>query len=133
MLPPTSYIPFVFASRLIVTSTTDMSDEPPKSIFENVWCLWDSGAQTSFILTSNLNSTVRDNRDEGSALMDITFSDVNQTIALAIHFRPQLPNGVTFIILGQHALLNRLQYQIRPVSINPQFSQEFPSAYGQLK
>ena len=31
------------------------------------------------------------------------FSGVNQVIGSVIHFRPQLPNGVTFIIiLGQH-------------------------------
>ncbi|KAJ7253273.1 hypothetical protein C8J57DRAFT_1722615 [Mycena rebaudengoi] len=95
-------LPFILASRIVVTSATDMSDNPPDSIFEDVWCLWDSGAQTSFVLTSQLHSTVRDNQDEGSALMDITFSNVAHTISSVIHFRPQLPNGVTFIILGQH-------------------------------
>jgi hypothetical protein len=35
-------------------------------------------------------------------MMYISFSGVNQTIRSLTHFRPQLPNGVTFIILGQH-------------------------------
>jgi len=123
-------LPFILASRIVVTSATDASDNPPQSVFENAWCLWDTGAQTSFVLTSQLDAAVRDNQTEGNAIMDINFSNVNQTIGSVIHFRPQLPNGVTFIILGQHALLNRLQYQIQPVLINPQLSQQFPEAYG---
>ncbi|KAF8200028.1 hypothetical protein K438DRAFT_1759059 [Mycena galopus ATCC 62051] len=118
-------LPFILASRIVVTSATDMSDNPPENVFEDVWCLWDSGAQTSFVLTSQLHSAVRDNQDEGSAWMDITFLNVAQTISSVIHFRPQLPNGVTFIILGQHALLNRIQYQIQPVLINPQLTTQF--------
>ncbi|KAJ7197372.1 hypothetical protein GGX14DRAFT_667879 [Mycena pura] len=96
-------LPFILASRIVVKSATDISDNPPENVFHNVWCLWDSSAQTSFILTSQLHSAVRDNQEEGSALMDITFSNAAQTINSVIHFRPQLPNGVTFIILGQHA------------------------------
>jgi len=101
-------LPFILASRIVVTSATDTSDHPPQSVFENTWCLWDTGAQTSFVVTSQLDAAVRDNKTEGSAMMDISFSGVNQTIGSVTHFRPQLPNGVTFIILGQHALLNRL-------------------------
>ncbi|KAJ7764601.1 hypothetical protein DFH07DRAFT_956058 [Mycena maculata] len=125
-------LPFILASRIVVTSATDMSDNPPENLFEDVWCLWDSGVQTSFVLTSQLHSAVRDNQDQGSALMDITFSNVAQTISSVIHFRPQLPNGVTFIILGQHALLNRIQYQIQPVLINPQLTTQHSQAYGQI-
>jgi len=125
-------LPFILASRIVVTSATDTSDYPPQSVFENVWCLWDTGAQTSFVLTSQLDAAVRDNQNEGNAIMDINFLNVNQTIGSVIHFRPQLPNGVTFIILGQHALINRLQFQIQPVLINPQVSQQFPGAYGQI-
>ncbi|KAJ2916981.1 hypothetical protein MD484_g3465, partial [Candolleomyces efflorescens] len=125
-------LPFILASRIVVTSAADESDNPPQSVFENVWCLWDTGAQTSFVLTSQLDPIVRNNQTEGNALMDINFFNVNQTIGSVIHFRPQLPNGATFIILGQHALLNRLQYQIQPVSINPQLWQ-FPEAYGQIE
>ncbi|KAJ7749336.1 hypothetical protein DFH07DRAFT_775491 [Mycena maculata] len=66
-----------------------------------------------------------------------------------------LPNDVTFIIPGQHvslsifgppealedksfrlplqALLNRIQYQIQPVLINPQLTTQFSQAYGQIK
>jgi len=109
-----------------------LSENPPQSVFENVWCLWDTGAQTSFVVTSQLDATVRDNQTEGNTIMDINFSNVNQTIGSVLHFRPQLPNGVTFIILGQHALLNRLQYQVQPVSINSQLLQLFPQAYGQI-
>ncbi|KAK2465135.1 hypothetical protein APHAL10511_002827 [Amanita phalloides] len=125
-------LPSILASRIVVTSATDTSDNPPQSVFENVWCLWDTGAQTSFVLTSQLDAAVRDNQTEGNAIMDINFSKVNQTIGSVIHFRPQLPNGVTFIILGQLGLLNRLQYHIQPVLTNPQLSQQFPEAYGQI-
>ncbi|GBE84298.1 hypothetical protein SCP_0602760 [Sparassis crispa] len=116
----------------VVTSAEDQTDNPPQSVFENVWCLWDTGAQTSFVVTHLLDSVVRNNQDEGSAIMEISFQGVNQRVDSIIHFRPTLPNGVTFIILGQHALLNRLQYQIQPTSICPQLSQIFPQAYGQI-
>ncbi|KAJ7457118.1 hypothetical protein B0H11DRAFT_2320518 [Mycena galericulata] len=122
-------LPFILASRIVVTSATDMSDNPPENVFEDVWCLWDSGAQTSFVLTSQLHSAVRDNQDEGSALMDITFSNVAQTISSVIHFRPQPPYGVTFIILGQHALQPH-QYQIQPVLINPLLTTQFSQSFG---
>ena len=42
-----------------------------QTVFENTWCLWDTGAQTSFIVTSQLGAAVRDNKTEGSAIMDI--------------------------------------------------------------
>ena len=38
---------------------------------ENVWCLWDTCAETSFIHTSHLSAAVRENQIEGSAFMDI--------------------------------------------------------------
>ncbi|KAI0272181.1 hypothetical protein BGY98DRAFT_1002109 [Russula aff. rugulosa BPL654] len=41
-------LPFILASRIVVTSATDTSDNPPQSVFENTRCLWDTGAQTSF-------------------------------------------------------------------------------------
>jgi hypothetical protein len=64
-------LPFILASRIVVTSATDTSDNPPQSVFENTWCLWDTGAQTSFIVTGQLDAAVRDNKTEGSAIMDI--------------------------------------------------------------
>ena len=64
--------PFILASRIVVTSATDTSDNPPHAVFENLWCLWDTGAQTSFIVTSQLGAAVRDNKTGGSAIMDIS-------------------------------------------------------------
>lgn len=64
-------LPFILASSIVVTSATDTSDNPPQSVFENAWCLWDTGAQTSFVLTSQLDAAVRDNKTEGNAIMDI--------------------------------------------------------------
>ena len=46
-------------------------------------------------------------------LFIIRFSNVDQTIGSVIHFRPQLPNGVTFIILGQHVSLVSISYSIQ--------------------
>ncbi|KAF8887626.1 hypothetical protein CPB84DRAFT_1849802 [Gymnopilus junonius] len=105
-------LPFILASRIVMTSTTDMSEDPPRSVFENVWCLWDTGVQTSFIVTSQLDATVRDNQTEGNAIMDINFLNVNQTIGSVIHFRPQLPNNVTFIILDQHVSRRSISHSI---------------------
>ena len=63
--------PFILASRIVVTSATDTSDNPPQFVFENVWCLWNTGAQTSFVLTSQLGAAVSDNQSQGNAIMDI--------------------------------------------------------------
>ena len=41
--------------------------------------------------------------------------ELNQTIGSVIHFRPQLPNGVRFIILGQHVSLLSISYSIQNV------------------
>ena len=63
--------PFILASRIVVTSATDTSDNPPQSVFENVWCLLDTGSQTSFVLTSQLGAVVIDNQTQGNVIMDI--------------------------------------------------------------
>ncbi|KAJ7654308.1 hypothetical protein B0H17DRAFT_1146804 [Mycena rosella] len=83
-------LPFILASRIVVTSATDMSDNPPENIFEDVWCLWDSGAQTSFILTSQLHSAVRDYQDEGSALMDTRSTQSHPISIQPVLINPQL-------------------------------------------
>ena len=62
---------FVLTSRNVVTIAADTSDNPPQSVFESVWCLWDTGAQTSFVLTSQLGAAVRDNPTEGNPTMDV--------------------------------------------------------------
>jgi hypothetical protein len=48
-----------------------MSENPPQSVFENVWCLWGTGVQTSFVVTSQFDATVGDNQTEGNAIIDI--------------------------------------------------------------
>ena len=78
-----------------------------------------TGAATSVIVTGQLDPAVSNNQIEGSALMEIKYAwpcigylaaidivlfrshGVHQTLDSVIHFRPTLPNGVTFIILGQ--------------------------------
>lgn len=62
-----SGLPFIRASRIVVTSPT--SDI--KATFENVLCLWDTGAHASFIVFSQLPEGVRDGRVEGTAFMEI--------------------------------------------------------------
>ena len=32
--------PFILASHIIVTSSTDASINPPQVVLENVWCFW---------------------------------------------------------------------------------------------
>jgi hypothetical protein len=51
-------------------------------------------------------------------MVNISFSNVNQTIGSVIHFRPQLPNGVTFIILGQHVSQVRSLAPFKTLEIN---------------
>ena len=48
-------LPFILVSRIVVTSATDTSDNPPQTVFE------DACVQTSFVLTSQLGAAVRGN------------------------------------------------------------------------
>ncbi|KAF7306284.1 hypothetical protein MIND_00419300 [Mycena indigotica] len=125
-------LPFILATQIVITNAEETSRNPPQSVFTNVWCLWDTGAQTSFVVTSQLNRAVTKGKTEGSCFMEISFANVKKPkpIDSVIHFRPQLPNGATFIILGQHALLNCIQYSIQPAALDPSIRKGFPNAYG---
>jgi hypothetical protein len=46
-------------------------------------------------------------------------------------FREQMPNNSTFIILGEHGFLNRLQYEVQPRFLMP-LSMRFQGEYGLL-
>lgn len=115
-----NWLPFILATRITITNAQDRTHNPPHASFENVWCLWDTGSHISYIVTHQLDPAVRNNRDEGSAIMEIScaqpcicnllvhanmstrFQGVTRQLDSVIYFRPTLPNGVTFIILGQH-------------------------------
>ncbi|KAF8905225.1 hypothetical protein CPB84DRAFT_1745551 [Gymnopilus junonius] len=112
---------FISASSSAVASAPCMFENQPRTVFKNIWYLQDTGAQTSFVPTSQLDAG---NQTEGNAVKEISSF---------IHFRPELPNSVTFIILGQHALLNHLQYRAQPVLVNSRLLQLFPQAYGQIE
>ena len=63
-------LPFITAT-CTVKPLDDDSDTPPSNIFSDVLCLWDTGAQTSYVLSSLLSSEVRQGGESGTALMDI--------------------------------------------------------------
>jgi len=82
-----------------------------------------------------------------------SFENIDTTIEAFIYFRPKLPNGSTFIVLGQHvscvqflalfhlahhsqSLLARLHYTIQPVDLSPdpeRLLEAYPQAYGQIQ
>lgn len=65
-------LPFIKANRIVVTSLETEPGTPVQAVvFRNVWCLWDTGAAVSSIITNLLNPVVRNNREEGFARMEI--------------------------------------------------------------
>jgi len=66
-----THLPFIYASRIVVEMIDSATEPPPRVTFENVQCLWDTGAQSSYIATSMLDATVRGGQTEGSAMMYI--------------------------------------------------------------
>ena len=59
-------MPFVRAS-VIVKPYDDGEEEnmPPKDVFDDAWCLWDTGAQSIMILTRMLSPEVRGGEEDG--------------------------------------------------------------------
>jgi len=168
-------LPFITASRIVVSSATAKSPNMPQTVFEDIMCLWDSGAQTSYIVTSRLHASVRDNKTEGSAIMDIRcgpfyYSRLAVVYAHGVHqflrreqnhqFNHLLPSSAPQrldvhypwstresildplphlkhwkqirLVCHLQGLLNRIQYQVRPVLVNPELLQLSPQAYGQM-
>lgn len=56
-------LPFITAT-CTVKPLDDDSDTPPSNIFRNVLCLWDTGDQTSSVMSSLLSSEVRQGQDD---------------------------------------------------------------------
>ena len=53
-------MPFVRASVIVKPYDDDEEDKmPPKDVFDDAWCLWDTGAQSIMILTRMLSPEVR--------------------------------------------------------------------------
>lgn len=65
-------LPFMEATRIVISNAEDQTANPPQQVFKNAWCLWDTGAQVSSIATHLVLPSVRNNRERGSAIMDIT-------------------------------------------------------------
>jgi len=63
-------LPFITAT-CTVTPLNDNSESPPKNVFDSVLCLWDTGAQISFVLASQLSGEVKEGKTEGTAMMDV--------------------------------------------------------------
>lgn len=66
----TNKLPFIYATCTI-RPLNDSSDNPPANVFTDALCLWDTGAQISFVLSSQLDPVVRENHTEGRAFMDV--------------------------------------------------------------
>ena len=58
--PEAMKLPFILASCIIVTNPRYSPGDAPRCVIENAYCLWDTGAQASFILTDRLPADVRD-------------------------------------------------------------------------
>jgi len=70
--PTIDHLPFIPVTQLTITNAYIASDsEAPHVVFENLICLWDTGASVTVIPTEFLDPAVRDNRTEGYAIMGI--------------------------------------------------------------
>jgi len=54
-------LPFVTATCTV--KPLDDDSNPPANVFNDVLCLWDTGAQTSFVLSSLLSPEVREGQN----------------------------------------------------------------------
>jgi len=108
-------MPFVRAS--LVIEPYDKDDDSCTDIFDT-WCLWDTGAQSSMILSRMLSKEVKGGEEEGYASLVIRFAGTSNRIETSVGFRENLPNGTNFVILGQHALLNCIRSEIVPKIFN---------------
>jgi hypothetical protein len=61
--------------RIVVTGAEDQTDNPPQPVLEGVWCLRDTVAQASFVVTHLLDLVVRYN--------NLTLSNLTQNISHA--------------------------------------------------
>jgi hypothetical protein len=122
-------LPFICASIKI----TPAEDESEVQTFDDVWCLFDLGAQVSQIPSIHLNASLRGNKMEGMASMEVMFTGTNRVLYSSIAFREHMPNDTNFIILGEHGILERLEYYLQPQLLNRVLRQRNPSAYGQIE
>ncbi|KIM64809.1 hypothetical protein SCLCIDRAFT_1212888 [Scleroderma citrinum Foug A] len=91
-------MPFVRASLI---KPCDEDEDSCTDIFDT-WCLWDTGAQSSMILSRMLSKEVKGGEEEGYASLVIRFAGTSNRIETSVGFRENLPNGTNFVILGQH-------------------------------
>jgi len=50
---------------------------PPSNVFSYGLCLWDTGTQTSYVLSSSLSPEIRGGQQSGTAFMDIKCESVS--------------------------------------------------------
>jgi len=119
-------LPFFQATiRISPYEWPDGTPEPVQT-FQDIWVLWDTGAQVSQILSTQLHDNIK--KDENGVVQRSGFAvakvkyvqllfhvrlwnlliifsprlpGVQQEIEANIAFRPNMPNNSTFIILGQ--------------------------------
>lgn len=105
----------------------------PMQTFQDIWVLWDTGAQVSQILSTQLHDNIKEDENgavqlSGFAVAKVKyvqllihvrlwklliifpprFPGVQQEIEANIALRPNMPNNTTFIILGQQ--VSAMQY-----------------------
>lgn len=126
-------LPFIQATIRI--SPYEWPDGTPEQVqtFQDIWVLWDAGAQVSQILSTQLHDDIKKDENgivqpSGLAVAKVKyvqlvihvrlwklliifpprFPGVQQEIKANIAFRPNMPNNTTFIILGQQ--VSAMQY-----------------------
>ena len=109
-----SPFPMPFVRAGLVIKPYDEDNDFSTDIFDT-WYLWDTGAQSSMILSRMLSKEVKGGEEEGYASLVIIpppfqgfvcrtflirFAGTSNRIETSVGFRENLPNGTNFVILG---------------------------------
>ena len=147
--PFESYLPTVMAGVALETIDADPSLDAAFCKIPIIRCLWDTGAHHTIVsedlLPKSFLQILREPEyiekygSEGSAFaqvgIDIQFSNSTAIFESVCVVRPpeKLPNGFSGIILGQHAMLDTIEYHIVPRKIMESQGINIQDEWGQIR
>lgn len=125
-----AYLPMVVAEATIEALDIDTPGDPAAYRIPNLRCIWDTGAHHT-VVSEDLLPISFVNRIRDAEYMAIYGSEGNTAVQISINIqfsnclevfeticvvRPSetLPNGFSGVILGEHGLLNLMDYHVVP-------------------
>jgi hypothetical protein len=144
-----SYLPMVMASTTIELLDGDDSDDTTCKI-PNMRCLWDTGAHfptiTEDVLAPSFLKQIRSEEYAATygggpdnpvvqVAIALQFSNSNHTLEGIAIVRPagSLQNGFSGMILGQHSLLNSIEYHVVPAQVLRAKGVDAQGSWGEIR